>query len=68
MASPEKSGGSDFEAEAAKGQTGIAGEFWAFLRENRKWWLAPMVVVLLALGVLVILAGTGVAPFIYTLF
>jgi len=39
-----------------------------FLFENKKWWLAPIVVVILLIGVLLILGGTGVAPFIYTLF
>jgi hypothetical protein len=43
-------------------------EFMAFLWHTKKWWLTPIVVVLLVLGVLVILAGTGAAPFVYPLF
>lgn len=39
-----------------------------FLLENKKWWLTPIVVVILLIGVLLVLGGTGVAPFIYTLF
>ena len=58
----------DFETEAGRSQGGVISEFWSFLRDNRKWWLVPMLVVLLLLGVLVVLAGSGLAPFIYTMF
>ena len=47
---------------------GFLRELWAFLRENKKWWLMPMILVLLALGLLIALSGTAAAPFIYTLF
>jgi len=44
-------------------------ELWAFMRERRKFWLLPIVVVLLLFGALVVLTqGSAVAPFIYTLF
>ncbi len=44
-------------------------DLWAFMRERKKFWLAPIIIVLLLLGVLIVLAeGTAVAPFIYTLF
>ena len=43
-------------------------EFGGFLKENKKWWLVPILVVFLLLGVLIVLGGTGAAPFIYTLF
>jgi len=44
-------------------------EIWAFLRERKKLWLAPIIIVMLMLGGLLILAqGSVVAPFIYTLF
>ena len=43
-------------------------ELWAFLKENKKWWLIPILVVLLLFGLLIILSGTSLAPFIYTLF
>lgn len=44
-------------------------ELWAFLRHRKKLWLAPIVIVLLILGGLLILAqGSVVAPFIYTIF
>ena len=54
---------------AAKTRSGsFAGEVWSFLRENRKWWLLPLIVVLVLVGTLVVLSSTAVAPFIYTLF
>jgi len=43
-------------------------ELSEFLRENRKWWLTPIVVVIALLGVLIALGGTSAAPFIYSLF
>lgn len=61
-------GPDDFEAQADRRQGGVISEFWSFLRENRKWWLVPMLVVLLILGLLVFSASTGLAPFIYTFF
>ena len=51
-----------------KGERGVWREFWGFLRENRKWWMIPLVVVFLLFGVLVLLSSTGFAPFVYTLF
>jgi hypothetical protein len=47
---------------------GILGELWAFITHNKKWWLTPILLMLLLLGVLIVLGGTGAAPFIYTLF
>ncbi len=59
----------DFENAAGnKRRTGFVAEFWYFLRQNKKWWLLPIVVVLALFGVLVLLSGTAAAPFIYTLF
>lgn len=47
----------------------VINELWQFMRENRKFWLAPIVVTLVAVGVLLVLAkGSAIAPFIYTLF
>jgi len=44
-------------------------ELWAFMRERKKFWLLPIVVVLLLFGGLIVLTqGSAVAPFIYTLF
>jgi len=48
---------------------GIAGELLAFLARNKRWWIMPIIVVLLLIGVLLILAQSSViAPFIYSLF
>jgi Family of unknown function (DUF5989) len=59
----------DFEKAAqTKGQSSFAGDFWHFLKHSKKWWLLPIVVILVAFGVLVFLSGTAAAPFIYTLF
>ncbi|QTN30769.1 hypothetical protein HZ994_01625 [Akkermansiaceae bacterium] len=55
-------------AEGGEGEKGILREFLSFLGENKKWWLAPILIVLLLFGLLIILGGTGAAPFIYTLF
>jgi hypothetical protein len=45
------------------------GELWAFMRERKKFWLLPIILVLLLFGALLVLTeGTAVAPFIYTLF
>jgi hypothetical protein len=45
------------------------GDLWQFMRERKKFWLAPIIVVMLLLGALIVLAqGSAVAPFIYTLF
>jgi hypothetical protein len=60
---------SEFERAAGEQkQGGLLTELWGFLKHNKKWWLFPILVVLLLFGLLVILAGTGAAPFIYTLF
>ena len=44
-------------------------ELWAFMKERRKFWLLPLIAVLLAFGALIVLTqGSVVAPFIYTIF
>jgi hypothetical protein len=44
-------------------------DLWGFMRERKKFWLAPIILVMLLLGVLIVVAqGSAVAPFIYTLF
>ena len=59
----------DFVAQAAeRSGGGLLSEFWAFLKENKKWWLAPIIISIVGLGLLVMLGGTAAAPFIYTLF
>jgi len=47
----------------------VLSEFWRFLRVRKKYWLAPIVVVLVLLGLLVVsVSGSSLAPFIYALF
>jgi hypothetical protein len=44
-------------------------DLWGFLSERKKWWLAPIIIVLLIFGILIVLtANTAVAPFVYTVF
>ena len=44
-------------------------DLWAFMKVRKKFWLAPIIIVMLLLGVLIVLTqGSAVAPFIYTLF
>ncbi len=44
-------------------------DLWSFMRERKKFWLAPIILVMLLLGALLVLAqGSAIAPFIYTLF
>jgi Family of unknown function (DUF5989) len=58
----------EFESAAARAKTSLLKDFFAFLAQNKKWWLLPLIVVLIGLGALAILGGTAAAPFIYTLF
>jgi len=55
--------------QTTRHRIGIAGELFSFLWANKRWWMVPMLVVLLLFGALVILAqSSAIAPFIYTLF
>jgi hypothetical protein len=56
------------QQESNHRRSSFVREFWDFLRVSKKWWLLPIVVVLLAVGMLISLGGTAAAPFIYTLF
>ena len=50
-------------------RTTLVGEFWAFLKERKKWWLLPIIVVMVLIGALLVFAqGSALAPFIYTIF
>ncbi|MBE0566794.1 MAG: hypothetical protein IH621_12585 [Krumholzibacteria bacterium] len=46
----------------------VLRELCLYMKRHKAWWLSPIIVVLLLVSVLVILGGTGAAPFIYTLF
>jgi hypothetical protein len=58
----------DFEQEANRAPSNIIVEFKDFLLYNKKWWLLPIVIVLLLAAGLVLLAGSPLAPLIYTIF
>ena len=49
--------------------SGLASELWAFMRVRKKWWLLPIIAVMVLVGALLIVAqGSVLAPFIYTIF
>lgn len=58
----------DFAEHAEASSPGLVREYVEFLRHNKKWWLTPIILALLLLGLLVVLGGSTAAPFIYTLF
>ena len=60
--------GGDFEAEAEAARPGLLAELWEFMATNKKWWLTPIVLVLLLVGALILMSGSAAAPFVYTLF
>lgn len=65
MPDPEKN---TFSKQAQGKQRGAVAEFLGFVLHNKKWWLTPIILVLIVVGFLAVLGGSGVAPFIYTLF
>ena len=58
----------EFSQQSNLARTSLLTEFVDFLKHNKKWWLAPIVAALVAVGVLVAAAGGAAAPFTYTLF
>ncbi|MEZ4586540.1 MAG: DUF5989 family protein [Gemmatimonadales bacterium] len=49
--------------------SGLLGELWAFMRARKKWWLLPLILMLVIVGALLVFAqGSVLAPFIYTIF
>ena len=58
----------DFARQAQTRQPGIISETVSWLRNNKKWWFLPVIITLLFIGMLVVLGGSPLAPFIYTLF
>ena len=58
-----------FEKAASETRdVGLLAELLGFLNTTKKWWLLPIVLVIVVFSVLIFLSGTGVAPLIYTLF
>ena len=64
----EPTHGPILEQLASDPQPGLLAELFDFLKQNKKWWLLPILIVIGLFGLLVTLAGTSFAPFIYTLF
>ena len=58
----------EFERLGEEDQLSLISEFILFIKENKAWWMIPIVLVLGLVGILVVLSSTGAAPFIYTLF
>ena len=60
---------SDFKRAAAENRdVSFPSELWGFMKTNKKLWLLPILVALSVFALFIFLSGTGVAPFIYTLF
>jgi len=58
-----------FEEDARRNKrAGTFGELWLFLANRKRWWMVPVVLVLVMFGLLIFLSSTAAAPFIYTLF
>ena len=53
---------------AAGSRRGLVGELWLYVRTQGKWWLAPILITLLVLGLFVVIGTTGAGPLIYALF
>ena len=58
----------DFAHQAEHASPGLARELWDLLRYNKKWWLLPILFVLLIAALAIMVGGTVFAPFIYPLF
>jgi hypothetical protein len=58
----------EFLQQAGQKRGNILTEFLAFLRYNKKWWMLPILFILLIMGLLILLGGTALAPFLYPLF
>jgi hypothetical protein len=58
----------DFAKQANLNRPGFINELWIFVRYNKRWWLTPIILLLLFVGLIIVLGGTAAAPFIYTLF
>jgi hypothetical protein len=67
-AEPTKDDAVSFAQAAEEEQPGLLREFVEFLVESKAWWLTPIIIVLLGVGVLVMLSSSVVAPFIYPIF
>ncbi len=58
----------EFEAESKQARLSFLSELCQWLKHNKKWWLLPIIIVMLLLGLIVFLGEAGVGPFIYSVF
>lgn len=58
----------DFSEIAKEKRPSLLSEFWCFIKYNKKWWLLPILIVLILLAVFALLSGKAIAPFIYPFF
>ena len=61
-------GSNEFARQGKRNRSSTAVEVFRLLRKTRKWWMLPLILVMLALGIFMVLSSSGVAPFIYTVF
>ncbi|HHY85928.1 MAG TPA: hypothetical protein GYA07_10435 [Verrucomicrobia bacterium] len=64
----KKEPSSRFEKAAQQRESGFLSELWSFIRQNKKWWLLPIIIMFLILGGLILLSSTGLAPALYPFF
>lgn len=64
----EKKQRTEFEKSGEQKDIGLFGELVAMLKQNKKYWLIPLLIILLLFGVLIALGSSAAAPFVYTLF
>lgn len=65
---PEDASKSEFESAADESEMSLLAEFGMFLRENKAWWMLPILFALALIAVAVWMSGSALAPFIYPLF
>jgi hypothetical protein len=68
MKSDTQNQAEEFARQGEMRRTSFVSDLFFFLKNNKKWWMLPLIGLLLMFGVLMLLATTGVAPYIYTLF
>jgi len=64
----DKNNTDEFVRQAEAANQGIIIEMFSMLHHNKKWWLTPIILCLLAAGLVLVVSGTAAAPFIYALF
>ena len=68
MAEDDAPESSEFEDLSREQEPSLLREIWTFIKEEKLWWMSPIIIALLLVGILIALTTTGAAPFIYTLF